>query len=212
MSSCRSLAFVSFLGGLAVGSSKVNQWERAGKLLASALKLVLDGSRDIETWADHLHVFVFGQIIKMRNVMVNYDDPAHRRIDRDQYVCLADSLRPEHFPVRGKGQYEMVTCEYLECDHELTTKEVLAIIEGRSDIRLPDFAETRHYLWTYPQERMVAPIISLCGVFEVRGGEHDVSFLCADEGGLNLGWSWFGDRWDQRHCRFLVVRKLFVRG
>ena len=185
-----------------MGSSKINQWERAGKLLASAMKLVLDGSRSVEAWADHLQVFVFSQFLK---VLVNYDDPAYRRIDRDQYAFVDGSLRPEHFPVRGKGQTE-VTYKYLEYDHEASNEEVLQDIARRCDVRLPDFAETMAFHKANPEERVKAPVISLCGSIESRGGERSVAFIDADDRGVDLGWGWLYKGWIQR-CRFLVVCK-----
>lgn len=185
-----------------MGSSKINQWERAGKLLASALKLVMEGSRSVEAWADHLHAFVFNKFLKAR---VNYDNPAHRRIDRDQYVYVNDSLRPKHFSVQGKGQCDVIY-DYLEYDHEPTTEEVLADIERRSDIRLPDFAETMDFHNANPRERMKAPVISLCGSVEDEDGERFVAYVRALGNGLHLSWHLLSNRWVQR-CRFLVVCK-----
>ncbi|MBU1952530.1 hypothetical protein KJ733_06480 [Patescibacteria group bacterium] len=184
-----------------MGSSK-NPYERLMKLMSSALKLVAEGSRSAESLADHLQIFVFGQF---RKVLVKYDDPIYSRIDRDQYVFVADGLRPEHFPVRGKGQTE-VTHQYLKYDHEPTTEEVLSTVEGRSDIRLPDFAETMAYHKANPEERMKAPVISLCGTVESGDGERGVAYVLASGLGLNLDWDWVSLRWDQR-CRFLVVCK-----
>lgn len=53
-----------------MGSSKKNSWERAGKLLASALKMVSDGSRSVGEWADHLQKFVFGPRWREENGVV----------------------------------------------------------------------------------------------------------------------------------------------
>lgn len=184
-----------------MGSSK-NPYERLMKLMSSALKLVAEGSRSAESLADHLQVFVFGQF---RKAMVNYDDPAYRRIDRDQYAFVNDSLRPEHFPVRSKGQREVIY-DYLEYDHEPSTEEVLNDIERRGNIRVPDFAETLAYHKANSEERMKAPVISLCGSIVNRGGERNVAYVNASVIGVNLHWHWLSLRWDQ-NCRFLVVCK-----
>lgn len=187
-----------------MGSSK-NPYERLMKLMSSALKLVAEGSRSAESLADHLQIFVFGQF---RKALVNYYDPAHHRIDCDQYAFVAEDLCPEHFPVRGKGQREVIY-DYLEFDHEPTTQEVFSAIEARSDIRVPDFAETRDYHETYPQERMVAPVISLCGTIETWDRKRSVACVEAYDNkdkGLRLNRYWLGFRW--LPCtRFLVVRK-----
>lgn len=184
-----------------MGSSK-NPYERLMKLMSSALKLVAEGSRSAESLADYLQIFVFGQF---RKVLVNYDDPIYGRIDRDQYAFVADGLRPEHFPVRGKGQQEVIY-DYLEFDHEPTTEEVMRAVESRGNVRLPDFAETMAYHKANPEERMKAPVISLCGAIEDRVDKRYVAYVLANEDGVSLYWRWFRNRWLQ-HCRFLVVCK-----
>lgn len=197
MSSYRFSSVISLSGGKAVGSSKINQWERAGKLLASAMKMVLEGSRSVEVWADHLQIFVFGQL---RKALVNYDDPAHR-----EYVMPSD-LRPEHYPVRGSGQFEVIY-NYLEFDHLTTIKEIIQIVESRSDIRLPDIAETMDYHKENPQERMKAPIISLCGSIEYGLGWFRIACIDAhDDGSLRPSWH-NGDYDFLAEFRFLVVCK-----
>lgn len=186
-----------------MGSSKINQWERATKLQASALSLVMNGSRSVEAWADHLQSFVFSQL---RKALVKYDDPAHHRIDRDQYASVNDVLRSEHFPVRGKGQIEVVY-DYLQFDYEISAEDVISIVKGRSDIRFPDKAETDEYHKTYPQERMIDPVISFCGALMKRDGKFDtIALVHADGDGIQLGRVWLYCGW-RPDCRFLVVRK-----
>lgn len=143
--------------------------------------------------------------IKRLFAPVNYDDPAHRRIDRDQYYYVDNGLTPEHFPIRHTGQAD-VTFDYITFDHEPTTQEVLDEVERRGDVELPDFAATRDFHKANPDERKKAPVISLCGSFVDRSGSRYVACVRADEYGLNLGWYWIGHRWN-RHGRFLVVRK-----
>jgi len=144
-------------------------------------------------------------VTRLLKAWVNYDDPSHRRIDRDQYVFVNDSLRPEHFPVRGKGQAEVIY-KYLDYDHEPSAEEVLQDVERRGDVRLPDFAETRDYHKANPEERKEAPVISLCGAIKTRDDKRRVAYVYAGERGLFLYWSWINPRWDRR-CRFLVVCK-----
>lgn len=184
-----------------MGSSK-NPYERLMKLMSSALKLVTEGSRSAESLADHLQVFVFGQF---RKVTVNYHDPAYRRIDRDQYAFVNAGLRPEHFPVRSNGQVEVIY-DYLEYDHEPSIEEVLNDIERRGNIRVPDFAETLAYHKANPEERMKAPVISLCGSIERRLGPRAVACVSASGFGIRLFWRWLHFRCGQS-CRFLVVCK-----
>lgn len=136
---------------------------------------------------------------------VNYDDPAYRRIDRDEYYYADNELRPEHFPIRHQGQVN-VTFEYITFDHEPTTQEVLDEVERRGDVELPDFANTRDFHKANPDERKKAPVISLCGSVVVLRGGRGVAYVDAIEGGLGLGWVRVDSRWLQR-CRFLVVRK-----
>ncbi len=143
--------------------------------------------------------------IKTLFAPVNYDDPAHRRIDREKYYNVADSLRSEHFPIRHSGQAN-VTYEYVTFDHDPTTQEVLDEVERRGDVELPDFANTRDFHNANPDERKKAPVISLCGAIVSRDGRRGVACVLADAGGLGRGWSWVGGRWS-RCCRFLVVRK-----
>lgn len=233
-----------------MGSSKAGLNERAVKLLMSALKLVVEGSRSIRGWVKHLNTYLNGELpcpalsghdddwriadslladcIRMAHLcqenlqawvnhlqafifdrclkaLVNYDDPAHRSIDPKQYAYVDPSLSPEHFPVRGKGQAEVIF-KYLEFDHEATTEEVLHTIAGRSDVRRPDKAETDSYLKANPQEPQEAPVISLCGAIEGRGCERRVACAYAGLDGVSLPWYWLSFRWGQR-CRFLVVCK-----
>ncbi len=143
--------------------------------------------------------------IKRLFALVNYDDPAHRRIDRDQhYVYVDNSLIPEHFPIRHTGQAD-VTFDYITFDHEPTTQEVLDEIERRGDIEFPDFAATRDFHKANPDERKKAPIISLCGSIMDQDGHRNVAYVNANENGLNLNWNRIDNRWNQ-DCRFLVVR------
>ena len=143
--------------------------------------------------------------IKSLFAPVNYDDPAHRRIDRDEYVYHDDSLTPEHFPIRHTGQAD-VEYDYITFDHDPTTQEVLDEVERRGDVELPDFANTRDFHKANPDERKKAPVISLCGSITDDGGYRGVAYVGASARGLSLYWSWIDYRWGQS-CRFLVVRK-----
>jgi hypothetical protein len=137
---------------------------------------------------------------------VNYDDPAHRRIDRDQFVFVDGSLRPEHFLVMGSGQANVIY-DYLVYEHEPTIVEILQTIKSRIYIRLPDFAETMDYHKNNPQERQKAPVISFCGAIEDRlhAGRY-FAYVGSSRRGLYMNWCERYRRWDQR-CRFLVVSK-----
>lgn len=147
-------------------------------------------------------------LVRVRTVFtvpnINYDDPRWRSLKGDYYFSNTD-LRPEHFPISRKGVGEVVM-EYVVFDHEPTTQEALDCINGRSDLRLPDRAETEKFLDQNDQERKKFPIIGLCGSVVERSGDRSVACVFAGGDGRYLVFDWLGGHWDQ-HCRFLAVRK-----
>lgn len=177
-----------------------DDWRYANDLLADCMKMASVCQSNTQAWVDHLQTFVFGQL---RKALVNYDDTAYRRLGRGQHIYVAGGLLPKHFPVRSSGQAEVIY-DYLEFNHEPTTEEVVRTVEGRNDIRFPDFAETMTYHETYPQERQEDPVVSFCGANECMDGGRSVPDVHADEDGLYLRWGWLTSSWLQR-CRFLVV-------
>lgn len=133
---------------------------------------------------------------------VDHDDPAYRTMPKQggDWYYVDTSLTTAHFPITRKG-IEEVTYEYVEFDHEPTTQEVLNEIKRRG-LERPDYAETMAFLKEHPNERKVAPVISLCGLV----GDRLVADVDARGFGLRLLWDDLSSRWGQR-CRFLAVRR-----
>lgn len=135
---------------------------------------------------------------------VNYDDPRRRQIDKTKYYYVDPNLTPDHFPIERTGSAE-VTYGYVEFDHEPTTQEVLDAIENDPrGLRRPDRAEAEDFLEAHPEERMKAPVISLCGKIVEQQGYRFMADVSADSLGVGLYWVFLHYEWNQR-CRFLAV-------
>lgn len=137
-------------------------------------------------------------------VLVIYDDPRWREIRRDSYAYVNSDLKPEHFPISGRGTSE-VMMEYVTFDHEPATYEVLDEIK-RCGLRCPDRAEAESFLDTHPEEQKKFPVIGLDGFDLARDSCRSVAYVNARGGERYLHFAWLNYRWFQ-DCRFLAVRK-----
>jgi len=180
-----------------VGSSK-NSWERAGKLLASALKMVQEGSRSLDEWIELLQLFVF----KPRFVCeVNSDDPRWQSIEGSNQTKSRNPTTIEDFPIKGKGKKKVIF-ELVPVSTEITPREVLKIFKRRH-LSCPDRAQAETFVREYPEEHKEESVIALCG--SVR--DDFIALLDADPfGKVNL-MRWWLDVKLPGENKFLAVRE-----
>lgn len=189
-----------------MGSS--NSWERATKLLGSALKMVVEGSRTVDTWADHLQIFVFGRVWELQ---FDKSAPALQPFNRDEFRYVESGLKSEHYPVRGHGiqsrRFKLVNLwEVFPEGHNPTTQELLDLANKGMD-ETPDFVDTKAFHQANPNEATDEhPIISLCGSVVGQGVSRRVACFDARSVGWRLYWRRLGGEWS-RYCRLLVACK-----
>ncbi|HLD21287.1 MAG TPA: hypothetical protein VJB65_00135 [Patescibacteria group bacterium] len=85
-----------------------------------------------------------------------------------QFDYYDQRIRPEYFPIRGKGQAE-VTFDVGEFDHDPTSQEVLDW-HNEPGYRGCDLAEGNTYLDTHKAECQQYPIVAICGDIIKIGG------------------------------------------
>jgi len=188
-----------------VGSSK-NQWERSGKLLASALDLVVQNNRTPQEWADHLQLFIFGRLY---HVTVDKSDPRQRSFNRSEFIEVSPGLQREDYPVCSVGvqsrRFKLVRLGAVFPDRCPTTQELVDLPKGLEE--MPDYADTKAFHLANPSEATTDhPIISLCGTISGFGGDKCIALFAADSKGWSLGYSPMNCQW-LRHCRLLVAYK-----
>ncbi|MFH0829141.1 MAG: hypothetical protein V1907_03090 [Candidatus Kerfeldbacteria bacterium] len=179
-----------------MGSSP-NQWERALKLVGSAIELVTSGARTPTELADHLQGFVFGQFI----FEVDFDDPEWDRIDRNA-CAFVGAITASDYPRKYRGK-KRVTVRLQKFDHDAYDRELIDLTKRQREA-LPDRAISETFGRKFPGEQQKSPVIGICGDPVQRGGRlcsPDVSLV---SGGVDLDWYGLGSQWDRR-CRFLVV-------
>lgn len=196
-----------------MGSSQ-NQWERGGKLLASALDLVAQNARTPEEWADHLQRFVFdprqadARGMRIYTCQIDKGDPALQPFNRDEFCCVESGLEPKHYPLKGNGIVErrfrvIDLWERFPEGHDPTTQELLDLVKAQGED--PDYADTKGFLRDNPSVATNEhPLISLCGSVVHRDGGRYVADFYAYSGKRRLCWDRLGAQWS-RYCRLLVA-------
>jgi len=193
-----------------VGSSNSKSFERAFKLISSALKLVTDGSRTPEQLADHLQKFVFEG--RNRVLSVDYDSIDYN--ERLAQYNRSGNPKADSFPIVGKGK-SRVEFDYIEFDYGPFTHEIVKDISARQDVRWPDFAEAATFFSENSQELKEKTVVAFCLVKKSRKGFY-ISYLIG--GGRSLvgvykditissGMDSHPDKPWKKDLYFLVVRK-----
>ncbi|MBI2411161.1 MAG: hypothetical protein HYV32_04690 [Candidatus Kerfeldbacteria bacterium] len=135
--------------------------------------------------------------------LVDYESHRWKVIDRSRYAYCSSKATVDLFPVRSKGQANVIF-DIGQFDHAPNTAEVIAWY-NEPGYRLPDWAEGETCIDAHAEECKENPMVAICGEETEIDGVRVVGSVREYNYGRYLSFFSFDDRWYQ-DCRFVRVR------
>jgi hypothetical protein len=138
------------------------------------------------------------------NLPVNYDDLAWQTIDRSRYMFVGD-VTVNDYPVTETGT-KSVRFRLFDFDHESSDQEVLTLAT-QLNCRQPNRAEAETVIRRYTSEQLREhPVMGLVGSGVRCDGKPSRAYVCGYGHGVDIGWGWTDDHWDQNYLFVFVCR------